>query len=639
MFFAFALTLIAVAGGALVTYLYDDDASLASRLCAGAPLGLAALGLVGFAAASLFGLTPYAMALAAALVAAPLLILRQPERRRVVRDDITAARAYLRRALTPRDGYATASVVLYAGLSMLLYLAFDRAMIVHEDGSIHTGAINNFGDLPFHLSVITSFAWGGNFPPEDPTFAGARFTYPFVSDFIAAMFVRAGADLRGAMLLENVVLGAALVGLLHRWGKVLSGDRLAALITPALVIFSGGLGWWMLWRDTRETGRGLFELLWQLPHDYTIIAQTNWRWGNTVTALLITQRSLLLGLPLALIVFTQWWASLREEDKSQKLKGKRSDKADASLSNHKSEIPDRKNDDVSGTPGLKTKAANRAGGPPLSSFAFLLLPSSRRMLAAGIVTGLLPLVHAHTFVVVTAMGGCLALLFIKEWRAWAAFFAASLVVALPQLWWVTRGSDVQTGTFFGWHFGWHREPGAGPENVFWFWFKNTGFFIPLLVAALLWRERLQVAAPPASHHAAPRGRTSSRQAGGAARAGAGSARKGKNTARAQGTAAAERAAEPPATERASEVGQAAAGAGQAAEARSLVPFKLLLFFLPFTLCFVVPNLVKLAPWEWDNIKVLYYWFVAAVPLVALLLARLLRGPGRVMRVAGGALLV
>jgi hypothetical protein len=50
-----------------------------------------------------------------------------------------------------------------------------------------------------------------------------------------------------------------------------------------------------------------------------------------------------------------------------------------------------------------------------------------------------------------------------------------------------------------------------------------------------------------------------------------------------------------------------------------------LFYLPFLLCFLIPNLFRLAPWIWDNIKILIYWFVASVPLVALLLARLAEG--------------
>jgi hypothetical protein len=53
------------------------------------------------------------------------------------------------------------------------------------------------------------------------------------------------------------------------------------------------------------------------------------------------------------------------------------------------------------------------------------------------------------------------------------------------------------------------------------------------------------------------------------------------------------------------------------------------FYLPFLLCFVVPNLFKLAPRVWDNNKVLVYWYVASSPIVALVLARAWR-----MRVVG-----
>jgi hypothetical protein len=49
---------------------------------------------------------------------------------------------------------------------------------------------------------------------------------------------------------------------------------------------------------------------------------------------------------------------------------------------------------------------------------------------------------------------------------------------------------------------------------------------------------------------------------------------------------------------------------------------MLLFYLPFLFCFIVPNILKLAPWEWDNIKVLIYWFIGSLPFVALLLAEM-----------------
>jgi hypothetical protein len=172
------------------------------------------------------------------------------------------------------------------------------------------------------------------------------------------------------------------------------------------------------------------------------------------------------------------------------------------------------------------------------------------MIAAGVVAGFLPLVHAHSFVVVMVVGGCIALLQWR-WRAWLVFFAVASLIALPQMWWSTHNSAVDAGKFFEWQYGWDR----GNEDAIWFWFKNSGLFIPLTIAAFLWggKERL-------------------------------------------------------------------------------VSRRLLIFLLPFSLCFIVPNVLKMAPWIWDNIKVLFYWWVGAAPLVALLLARLWR-QGELKRVA------
>jgi hypothetical protein len=203
------------------------------------------------------------------------------------------------------------------------------------------------------------------------------------------------------------------------------------------------------------------------------------------------------------------------------------------------------------------------------------------MAAAGVAAGLLPLVHAHTFAVVMWVGGCVALLDLarawrqtpaegsaggaaswrrlaRVWQPWAAFFLVALALSVPQLVWVTRESGLQAKNFFGFEVGWDRY-GTNPVL---FWLKNTAFFIPLLVAALVWRGR----------------------------------------------------------------------------AGRLVPPRLFYFYLPFTLCFIVPNLVRLSPWIWDNIKVLYWWYVASSALVALVLAWLWRR-GRAWRAAALVMLL
>src|SRR5437016_189384 len=212
-----------------------------------------------------------------------------------------------------------------------MWLIFSRALLEKPEG-MYTGVLNNYADLPFHLSVITRFAFGQNFPPEDPTFAGVRFTYPFITDFISAMFVRAGASLRDSLFIENYIVGVALVGVLHRFGRQLLRNRTAALLTPVLVILNGGFGWAMLFSEVNQSEGGVFQVLRHISHSYTILPEValGWRWGNAVTSLLVPQRGFLLGIPLAAIVFTQWWAASRDTetgrtgDPEKKKKGSKS---------------------------------------------------------------------------------------------------------------------------------------------------------------------------------------------------------------------------------------------------------------------------------------------------------------------------
>lgn len=245
------------------------------------------------------------------------------------------------------------------------------------------------------------------------------------------------------------------------------------------------------------------------------------------------------------------------------------------------------------------------------------------MIAAGIVAGFLPLVHAHSFVVVMVVGGCIALALCgRAWLAafgalvlgvvileamssgalamsagkgfllalavglavglwfllpperrvrWYAFFIAALVVALPQLWWSTHSSAVNAGSFFAFEFGWD----SAKERYFDFTFAGSQFLsdLPRLRGVIerapdvfwFWLKNSGLFIP-----------------------------------------------------------LTLAAIFWRDKQRHRAPRRLVLFLMPFALCFLIPNVLKMAPWIWDNIKVLFYWWLAAAPLVALLLARLWR---------------
>lgn len=521
MLLAVLLLICAITGGTLLTFLFDRGTPRAVRLCMGACIGLALMAILGFLLALVFGLGATTIILTALLLLLPWLLLLSGDYRVVILNALRPSAAS-----TAGSAGGVGYLAFYLAIAILLGMVFSRAVFERPDG-IYTGVTNNLGDLPLHFQVINSFAQGQNLPPQDPTYAGVRFAYPFLVDFLAAMLVRAGAGVIFAMWLQNMVLAMAFVGLLHYWTILLTRNRLAGVIAPLLVLFSGGMGWWLLFSDV-SSGEGFFSTIASLQHDYTIVPNSILRWGNSLTTLFVPQRSILFGLPLAITIFCQWWLAISRQENAMASSADPNNSAPATQQNL--------------SPAKIAKARRKAAkksavpAPPPEPQNFYL----RRMLAAGLCAGLLPLIHAHTFLVVMGMAACLIMVFHATWRSWLYFLAVALVVSAPEILWLANTGGVNTRSYLGWQPGWDH----GAHNIAWFWFVNTGLFIPLLVFCLVWRR---------------------------------------------GT--------------------------------FKLPLRLLKFYTPFLLCFIVPNLVKVAPWIWDNIKVLFLWYVASAPLVAWLLAR------------------
>jgi hypothetical protein len=510
MLIAFLLIAAISFGGLALTYLIADDEPFMWRLSAGCVIGSAVCGTVGFAIASLFGLNT-ATAFAGILVGLlPLILFYQNTFRKRFLHDWAKAKGKLQGASVPKF-----LRFCYYAFFLILFLAFfSRAMIEMPQG-IFTGGSQNLGDLPFHLGAILGFTDGNNFPPENPSFAGARFSYPFVADFFTATFMKLGAGVREAMFVQNVAWAFSLVVILERFVLKLTGNRLAGRVAPFLLFFSGGLGFFGFFTDYWAQTKSIFDFLQNLPIDYTI-GSDRFRWGNSMVVMLITQRSLLLGMPLTLVVLRRLWEVFTTETQR-----------------HREEAKE------------------------LSTFH---IPLSAVL--AGLIAGLLPLVHLHSLAVLFVVGVLLFILRPDRWIDWIAFAAGVAVIAVPELAWSLAGSASETSKFIGWHFGWSK----GEENFFWFWFINTGLFIPLLGFGL-WlvystrrrgdTEKKETKTKPKKH-----------------------------------------------------------------EDSFLVPhpLSLLLFYLPFAFLFLLSNVAKLAPWEWDNIKVLIYWFVGSIPFVAFAVA-------------------
>jgi hypothetical protein len=482
------LTLLACWVGVLLTKLIFVSESWKARLCFGVVIGLVGLSWIGFLWALIGGLNGMTIGATAAIFAVALLLLR-PGSFSLHRSDISIA-----------------TLTYYGCWGVFFCWLFSRVITLEADG-LYTAPANNYGDLAFHFSVVTSFADGANFPPHNPIFHGLNFTYPFLMDFLAAFFHQTGADWAASFFIPNVILSLALVGLIELLTERLTTNILAARLAPVLFFLSGGLGFIYFIRDWQQTAAGGLSFLTQLPQSYTKNDELHLQWGNMLTTLLVPQRSLLLGVPVFAMIVLLWWKALHRQS-----------------SELESQTP--------------------ATDSPLLSF------SSRRfyLFVAGIFAGLMPLLHAHGFFALMLVSAAMALLFFS-WD-WLAFFIPAGVLALPQALWLSA-----TGTkssLFNLHFGW----AVGNASFLKFFALNFGLFFVLLVITFFSKE-----------------------------------------------------------------------------------LRTRRFYAPFLLCFLVPHVVTLAPWIWDNIKVLLYWYLVSCPLVALFLAQLLRRRMIVWPVLGGVLLV
>ena len=478
------------AGGLGVTYLIEKEEPMLWRVAAGNVIGSAIFGTVTFALAMMFGLTVTTVAASLVITLLPIGLIYKGERRKRFDHDLAKAKGRFQGSRSAK----MLPFIYYAAWLTLFIFFFDRAMIQTEQG-ILTGGSNNLGDLPFHLGAIFSFSEGMNFPPENPNWSGGRFSYPFVSDLITAGFVKLGIGVRDAMLVQNVGWAFSLLVLLDGLVRKLTGLNAAAKLAPVLLFLSGGLGF--LWFLASADG------LWNLSKDYTI--GDEFRWGNSLITLFITQRSLLLGMPITLVIMGFLWRRFTATDAEESRN---------------------------------------------------LLPAA----VTGLLAGSLPLIHLHSLAVLFVVSAFVLAMNRDRWKELVVFGVGVSVIAIPELLWSMTGTATRPSEFIAWHFGFDSRD----TNIVWFWIKNTGLLIPLIVSGIY------LGLPPQAVSTGKRKVLSGK----------------------------------------------AAIKTEPANVNSALTF----FYVPFAFLFILANVAKLAPWEWDNIKVLIYWFVGSLPFVVVAIA-------------------
>jgi hypothetical protein len=402
-------------------------------------------------------------------------------------------------AVGPLAGFALA---LFALRWTLLW----RGALTTNASGLWAGHINIWGDWALHLGDVTSFVYGDNFPPLNSRYLDGPLAYHYLPSITAAALVKLGMPATTALAFHSWFFCLALLFGLYAFALRLTRDRDAAGLSLLLFFFGGTLGWIYRVAEMNRT-HDFWGTLWREPWDRNATNDANFRWPNMFFDLIESQRAYVYGLPLCLLILT-----LLLEGQAQR--------------------------------------------------------SRRLFIAAGLVAATLPFAHTSTLVALALIIPFLCLFLplpdvdfgartrdvvegiVRDYRDsalnWAIFGAIWVVLTVPQLYLQQGGQRGETDQI-RWLVGWI----APPDPWIWFWLKNLGWFLPLLIVGLIVAHKL---------------------VDGPAR-------------------------------------------------------RMIWAFMP---TFVLCNLIAFRPWDWDNTKMFFYWFLAVCILVAALLVRAWREQGTLL---------
>jgi hypothetical protein len=333
-----------------------------------------------------------------------------------------------------RVGWIVWGVASLVTTVLLGRLFWTHSLLRDPTGVYSAGS--TWSDFGLHSAIINHLAVFDRMPLDLPVASGTHLTYPFLIDFLSALYLRDGWNLHLSLFLPGVLLALAGCQLVLSFSLRLFGHVGAAVGGLALFLLMGSAaGLRFAYADWRASGRSLPDFLSNLPRDYTVLNAENGQVTNLVTTTLLPQRAVLFGFGVALVVL------------------------------------------------ILLHAARDTG-------------DRRYLFVSGALIGLLPMAHAHTFIVCGTVLIALTVeaAFRLRWRPpWGhlATGAGALVLAAPQLAWQQLANGGGTGGRL--RLGWAQREG---ESIWAFWWTNFGLMgvlfvaVPFLLLRPAWRHYL-----------------------------------------------------------------------------------------------------------------------------------------------------
>lgn len=176
-----------------------------------------------------------------------------------------------------------------------------------EAGRIVTGLQSGWGDLLFHLRVVTYLQFQGG-PTDSVLLAGESVGYAYAADGLSSLVAWLGVPLVAAVSWPTITLVFICLTLMGWISWRVSGYWVSGVVMPLLWVGFGGLsGWYIVPEVLREPS--WWDALRHLPHGVTA-----WHDAQMVVlnpfVMMLHQRGYLLGFPLLVLTLWAGWVTL-----------------------------------------------------------------------------------------------------------------------------------------------------------------------------------------------------------------------------------------------------------------------------------------------------------------------------------------
>ena len=330
---------------------------------------------------------------------------------------------------------------------------FSQILLIKPNG-VYVGQPNSWSDWVVHISITNIFA---SKPISEwflyhPFFAYGKLTYGFLVHLITALFIRLGFSLSDAFFIVSILLLFFFLTGLYFLYFTLSTSRKESLLGVFIFFTSSGMGIFRFLQSLEMT-----DIL-RPVQDYSRFVEYQWLAGNIPAAILIPQRAFFIGVTIGVWVLNLLLWGL---DKSKK--------------------------------NSKTVFAKLS-----SKLGFVTNSEQKKiLLSAGILAGILPIAHMHSFIVVSIVTGIICLFNWAKFRLLLPYFVLPAAVISTTLYFSFINGGIEIPDFMRLSVGWTvPKTGAIYQDIFaWIkmWLQLWGTFLPSsLFAFFLFKNKLSV---------------------------------------------------------------------------------------------------------------------------------------------------